>query len=83
MPSQPARSGQKRPPGASASVDGENDTTDTNSGPVRARCRWWAERGLELYSDHAARPEAAEDLRQRAAKYRARLSGPVQLSPMN
>jgi hypothetical protein len=34
---------------------------------------WWAERGLAIYGDDAARPEAAEDLRQRAASYRAKL----------
>jgi hypothetical protein len=34
---------------------------------------WWAERGLAIYGGDAARPEAAEDLRQRAASYRAKL----------
>ena len=31
---------------------------------------WWAERGLTLYADKAARPEAVDDLRKRAEKYR-------------
>ena len=34
---------------------------------------WWAERGLALYGDSAARPEAAADLRKRSDGYRARL----------
>lgn len=34
---------------------------------------WWADRGLALYGESAARPEAAEDLRQRSAIYRAKL----------
>jgi predicted Zn-ribbon and HTH transcriptional regulator len=34
---------------------------------------WWADRGLALYGENAARPEAVEDLRQRSATYRARL----------
>jgi hypothetical protein len=35
---------------------------------------WWAERGISVYGDAAARPEAVEDLRRRAAAYRARLT---------
>jgi hypothetical protein len=35
---------------------------------------WWAERGLALYADDAARPEAADDLRKRAANCRAKLT---------
>ena len=35
---------------------------------------WWAERGIAIYGDDAARPEAVDDLRQRAASYRAKLS---------
>jgi hypothetical protein len=35
---------------------------------------WWAERGLSLYGNDCARPEAVEDLRERAANYRARLA---------
>jgi hypothetical protein len=38
-----------------------------------AQALWWAERGLALYGDDAARPEAVEDLRQRAASYHAKL----------
>ena len=33
---------------------------------------WWAERGIALYGDDAARPEAVDDLRKRAASYRAK-----------
>ncbi len=42
---------------------------------------WWAERGIALYGNDCARPEAVEDLRGRAAKYQAKLadqSGPDQ-----
>ena len=35
----------------------------------------WAERGLALYGDNAARPEAVEDLTKRVAAYRAKLAG--------
>lgn len=35
---------------------------------------WWAERGIVVYGDDAARPEAVDDLRLRAAGYRAKLS---------
>jgi rubrerythrin len=35
----------------------------------------WAERGLALYGDNAARPEFAEDLRKRATAYSVKLSG--------
>ncbi len=34
---------------------------------------WWAERGLAIYGNDAARPDAAEDLQRRAASYRAKL----------
>jgi HIRAN domain len=34
---------------------------------------WWAERGLVLYAGDCARPEAVEDLQQRAESYRAKL----------
>jgi hypothetical protein len=34
----------------------------------------WAERGLDLYGDKAARPEAVEDLKKRAAAYSTKLS---------
>lgn len=35
---------------------------------------WWAERGLALYAQGAALPEAIEDLEKRVAAYRAKLS---------
>jgi hypothetical protein len=35
---------------------------------------WWAERGLAVYGSDAARPEAVDDLRHRAADYRAKLA---------
>jgi hypothetical protein len=35
---------------------------------------WWAERGIAIYGTDCARPEAVDDLRQRAASYRAKLS---------
>jgi hypothetical protein len=35
---------------------------------------WWAERGIAIYGNDCARPEAVEDLRSRAAKYRAKLA---------
>ncbi|MGH3944088.1 MAG: HIRAN domain-containing protein [Pseudonocardiaceae bacterium] len=35
---------------------------------------WWAERGLALYAQSAARPEAVDDLERRVAAYRAKLS---------
>jgi hypothetical protein len=36
---------------------------------------WWAERGIALYGDDAARPEAVEDLHKRTASYRAKAAG--------
>jgi hypothetical protein len=33
---------------------------------------WWAERGIAIYGDEAAQPEAVSDLRKRAASYRAK-----------
>jgi len=36
----------------------------------------WAERGLAVYGEKAARPDAVEDLRKRAEAYRARLRSP-------
>ena len=36
------------------------------------RVLWWAERGIALYGDDAARPEVVDDLRKRAAGYRAK-----------
>lgn len=38
-----------------------------------AKALWWAERGLAVYGNDAARPEAVDDLRARASKYRAKL----------
>ena len=38
------------------------------------RALWWAERGLSIYGSDCARPEDVEDLRQRAASYRAKVS---------
>ncbi|MBO0816450.1 MAG: hypothetical protein J2P30_15075, partial [Actinobacteria bacterium] len=35
---------------------------------------WWAERGIALYGNDCARPEAVEDLRGRAARCQARLA---------
>jgi hypothetical protein len=35
---------------------------------------WWAERGLAVYGGDCARPEAVEDLRKRAVKYRTLLA---------
>ena len=37
---------------------------------------WWAERGLSIYGSDCARPEYVEDLRKRAASYRAKI-GPT------
>jgi hypothetical protein len=37
------------------------------------RALWWAQRGMALYGDQAATPEGIEDLRHRAASYRAKL----------
>lgn len=34
---------------------------------------WWAERGIAIYGDDAARPEAVADLQKRAETYRAKL----------
>lgn len=36
---------------------------------------WWADRGIAIYGNECARPEVVEDLRSRAAKYRAKLAG--------
>ncbi len=38
---------------------------------------WWAERGLCLYGDRAARRESVDDLRKRLNAYRAKLTGPT------
>jgi hypothetical protein len=34
---------------------------------------WWAERGIALYGNDAARPEAHDDLRKRAIDYRTKV----------
>jgi hypothetical protein len=34
---------------------------------------WWAERGIALYGDDAARPEAIDDLRKRGASYHVKI----------
>jgi hypothetical protein len=39
-------------------------------------CLWWAERGLEIYGDIAARPDAVEDLRRRRARALTKLEPP-------
>lgn len=39
---------------------------------------WWAERGISVYGNEAARPEAVEDLRRRAAAYKAKLTPALQ-----
>jgi hypothetical protein len=36
---------------------------------------WWAERGLGLYGQNPARPEAVDDLEKRVVAYRAKQSG--------
>jgi hypothetical protein len=41
---------------------------------------WWVNRGLELYGDHAARPEAVDDLQTRQAAYQAKLN-PISRAP--
>lgn len=38
-----------------------------------AQALWWAERGLAVYANDAARPEAVSDLRHRAARYQEKL----------
>lgn len=38
-----------------------------------AEALWWAERGIAIYGSDAARPEAVEDLKERAAEYRSKL----------
>lgn len=40
-------------------------------------CRWWAERGLALYGNNAAREEAVEDLLKRRNRALAKLEAPV------
>jgi hypothetical protein len=42
-------------------------------------CRWWTERGLALYGNHAAREEAVEDLLKRRNRALAKLEAPTRL----
>jgi hypothetical protein len=39
-----------------------------------AQTLWWAQRGIAIYGNQGARPETVEDLRQRAAAYKAKLA---------
>jgi hypothetical protein len=41
------------------------------------RAIWWAERGLALYGEQAARPESVDDLRKRLIAYQAKLTTSV------
>ena len=41
---------------------------------------WWARRGIAVYGEDAARPEAVDDLRRRVAVYAARLAPAAQRS---
>ena len=41
-------------------------------------CQWWAERGLALYGQRAARDEAVEDLIKRRNRAAAKHGSPVQ-----
>ena len=38
------------------------------------RATWWAERGLALYGEQAARPESVDDLRNRLVAYQTKLT---------
>jgi tetratricopeptide (TPR) repeat protein len=42
---------------------------------------WWAKRGLNLYGQQAARPEAVEDLEKRVAAYETKLSKQSSMVP--
>jgi hypothetical protein len=44
-------------------------------------CRWWAERGLAIYGQHAAREEAVEDLIKRRNRALAKLEVPFTPRP--
>jgi hypothetical protein len=46
-----------------------------------AQAIWWAERGLSLYGQNAARPEAVDDLEKRVAAYHAKLSKESRATP--
>ena len=41
------------------------------------RAIWWAERGLALYGEQAARPEPVDDLRNRLVAYQTKLVAPA------
>jgi hypothetical protein len=41
------------------------------------RAIWWAERGLALYGEQAARAESVDDLRKRLAAYQDKLTAPA------
>jgi hypothetical protein len=41
-------------------------------------CQWWAERGLAMYGNNAAREEAVEDLLKRRNRALAKLEAPKQ-----
>jgi hypothetical protein len=41
------------------------------------RAIWWAERGLALYGEQAARPESVDDLRNRLVAYQTKLTAPA------
>jgi hypothetical protein len=41
------------------------------------RAIWWAERGLTLYGERAARPEFVDDLRDRLVAYQTKLTVPA------
>ena len=41
---------------------------------------WWAERGVALYGNDAARPEAVEDLRKRTIGYRTKVEAETHVS---
>ena len=43
--------------------------------------QWWAERGLALYGDNAAREDAVEDLTKRCNRAKAKLEPPAKKSP--
>jgi Zinc finger found in FPG and IleRS len=43
-------------------------------------CRWWAERGLALYGNNAARGDAVEDLLNRRNRALAKLEAPHRAS---
>jgi hypothetical protein len=44
-------------------------------------CQWWAERGLRLYGNHAAREEAVDDLIKRRNRAAAKAEAPAKPAP--